>query len=196
MKMKTVQESNEDNRPNQPAKQHWENNLDARPDWDTYFLTGALWAAQRSFDPSSVCGAILVSKKKKVLSTGYNGPLPGSIDEEIPTQRPEKYSYFLHAEENCLLAYSGGEANIEGSSMYITGRPCHKCLRMMLGKGIKRIVYANISKTILVDQAELDIQTKMISLLKEKPIITVVESDPIKKLLRRSISYILHKEQQ
>ena len=61
-----------------------------RPTWEEYYVTMAHVVAQRSFDPSSKCGCVLVSKDNRVLSTGYNGPLKGSIDEEIPLTRPEK----------------------------------------------------------------------------------------------------------
>lgn len=96
--------------------------------------------AQRSPDPSTKCGAVLVSADRRILSTGYNGPIKGVDDTVIPLERPAKYPHLLHAEENCLLAYGGSPQDVVGSTMYVTGQPCHKCLRMILQKGIKDII--------------------------------------------------------
>jgi dCMP deaminase len=133
-----------------------------RPSWDEYYLTIAYVVAQRSFDPSSKCGCVLVSKDNRVLSTGYNGPLKGSIDSKIPLTRPEKYCHMIHGEENALLAYNGSHQDIQGGTAFVTGRPCHKCLRMMLQKGITRIVYSSANVTMVVDQADIDAQEIMI----------------------------------
>jgi dCMP deaminase len=133
-----------------------------RPSWDEYYLTIAYVVAQRSFDPSSKCGTVLVSNDNRVLATGYNGPLKGSVDSKIPLTRPEKYCHMLHGEENALLAYSGSYQDIQGSTAYVTGRPCHRCLRMMLQKGITRIVYSSANVTKVVDQDDMDAQEIMI----------------------------------
>ena len=61
----------------------------------------------------------------------------------------------IHAEENAILAYNGSNQDIEGSSIYITGSPCHKCLRMIIQKGIKRIVYPKFPITACQDKADL-----------------------------------------
>jgi len=134
-----------------------------RPSWDEYYLTLAYVVAQRSFDPSSKCGTVLVSKDNRILSTGYNGPIRGSIDSKIPLTRPEKYKHMLHGEENALLAYSGSYQDIQGATAFVTGRPCHKCLRMLLNKGIARIVYSSANVTQVVDKADMEAQEIMIN---------------------------------
>jgi dCMP deaminase len=136
--------------------------LEARPDFDTYYLTMAFVAARRSFDPSTKCGCVLVSKDGRVLSSGYNGPIKGSVDAEIPLTRPEKYCHMVHSEENALLAYSGSQQDIEGGTAYITTQPCHKCLRMLLQKGITRIVYGSGGKAVMINDAENEAQEIMI----------------------------------
>jgi len=170
-------------------------NLD-RPSWDEYYITIAYVVAQRSFDPSSRCGCILVSSDNRVLSTGYNGPIQGSIDAKIPLTRPEKYCHMLHGEENALLAYSGSQQDIKGGTAYVTGRPCHRCLRMLLQKGIERIVYSNANVTKVVDQADIDAQEIMINECEcESPRVDIVEmgSDEIFSVLERTKEYIEQK---
>ena len=116
--------------------------------------------AQRSIDPSTKCGAVLVSADRRILSTGYNGPLKGVDDSIIPLERPAKYAHLLHAEENCIIAYNGSKQDLEGATMYVTGTPCHKCLRMTLQKGIRKIVCSN--NTAVMHNVEEEAVCKMI----------------------------------
>jgi len=164
-----------------------------RPPWDLYYLTIAFVIAQRSFDPSSRCGTILVSKNNNVLSTGYNGPLVGSIDEEIPLDRPEKYYHMIHGEENALLAYNGSRQDIQGATAYVTGRPCYKCLRMLIQKGIRRVVWGP-NKTKVLDEADLKAQEIM---LRHHPDVKMVDLSSkwydIHELLGKTDGYISDK---
>ena len=123
-------------------------------DYDDYFLTLAYVVAQRSIDPSSKCGAVLVGAENQILSTGYNGPIRGSDDDMIPLERPAKYAHMLHAEENCILSFDGRRPDLEYSTIYVTGAPCHKCLRMIIQKGIYNIVHTDGNKTVMHDEDE------------------------------------------
>jgi len=137
--------------------------LTERPNVDEYYLAMAFVIAQRSFDPSTKCGCVLVSKNSRVLSTGYNGPIKGSNDKEIPLTRPEKYYHFIHSEENALLAYCGSDQDIQGATCYITGHPCHRCLRMLLQKGIARIVFVATTNAKCLDDQDLAAQKIMLT---------------------------------
>lgn len=147
----------------------------------------------RSIDPSTKCGAALVSKEYKVLSTGYNGPIKGSIDGMIPLVRPAKYCHILHAEENCLLAYNGSNQDLEGATMYVTGRPCHKCLRMILQKGIKNIVYCDANLAVMQDSDEKAIVDLMLEYSPKVNIRVVDNIDMVCKTLRDTEEYIRKK---
>lgn len=111
-----------------------------KPDWDTYFLAQCFLISMRSIDPSTKHGAVIVDKHNRILSTGYNSPLRGIDETKIPHTRPEKYPFYIHAEENAVLAL-GENAFLENAKIYVTGRPCHKCMRMILQKGIKTIIH-------------------------------------------------------
>lgn len=139
-----------------------------KPLYVDYFLTLANLVAQRSIDPSSKCGAVLVAADKRILSTGYNGPLRGADDAKVPLTRPEKYPHFLHAEENAILAYTGSLTDLIGSTMYITGRPCHKCLRMIIQRGIPNIIVSKSTPTVMqTDESEIKAWEEMMSYLPE-----------------------------
>ena len=168
--------------------------LNKRPSWDEYYLTIAYVVAQKSFDPSSKCGTVIVSKENRILSTGYNGPIKGSDDKNIPLTRPEKYCHMIHGEENALLAYSGSYQDIQGATAYVTGRPCHRCLRMMLQKGITTIIYgSNVTK--VVDKKDMEAQEIM---LKDRKVIIKEVSDIgfVFDLLDRTSDYIKIKLEQ
>ena len=165
------------------------NPISQRPSWDVYYLTMAFVVAQRSLDPNTKHGAIIVSKDGRVLSTGYNGPIKGSIDKEIPLTRPKKYIFFIHSEENSILAYNGSYQDIVGSTIYVTGRPCHRCLRMIIQKGITRIIHAQtVSKVI--DQVDMDAQAIMLRHHPEIKIIETKDNVDMQMLLRKTDDYI------
>jgi len=120
--------------------------MTGKPTWDEYFLTMAFVVARRSIDPSTKCGCVIVSKSHRILSTGYNGPIRGSDDEYVRSlidNRETKYPVLIHAEENAVVTYSGSEQDITGATAYVTGIPCHRCLRMLVQRGITRVIYTD-----------------------------------------------------
>jgi len=165
-----------------------------RPSWDQYYLTLTYVIAQRSFDPSTKCGCIIVSKENKVLSTGYNGPIKGSIDSEIPLTRPEKYCHMIHAEENALLAYNGSLQDIIGSTAYVTGRPCHRCLRDLIQKGITTIIYGD-NMAVMMDKAETDAEEIMLRHRSIK-MVYIPNQELVFDLLDKTKQYIIEKQKR
>jgi dCMP deaminase len=120
-----------------------------RPQFDDYFMAMAFLASQRSIDPSTKHGCVIVDKNNRIQSLGYNSPPKGCIDSKIPLTRPEKYSFFVHSEESALLCCNH---SVEGSTLYVTGRPCHRCLRMILQRGIDRLVYGPVGSNCVDEQ--------------------------------------------
>lgn len=165
-------------------------NHETKVNYDDYFLSMCYLVAQRSIDPSTKCGAVLVSKDHRILSTGYNGPIKGSDDGRIPLSRPEKYPHLLHAEENCILAYNGSFQDLDGAVMYVTGQPCHKCLRMIIQKGIRNIVYTDGNQTVMQDTAEKAICELMLDYTAGVVTRVVDNSDSIVRLLETTQTYI------
>lgn len=131
-----------------------------KPSWDQYFLNLAKLVSVRSIDPSTHHGCIVVDKNNRIISTGYNGPIQGVDDSEIPLIRPDKYFYFSHAEQNAIMFCA---ADMEGSTVYITGRPCSTCTRMLLQKGVKRIV-CGPQESKCVNELDIEASNKMLKL--------------------------------
>jgi len=169
-------------------------NIEKRHDWDEYFLAVAFVIARRSFDPSSKCGAVIVAQDKRILSVGYNGPIRGSVDEDIPLTRPARYKFMIHGEENALLAYNGSYQDIQNSTAYVTSRPCSRCLRMMIQKGITRIVHGK-RETIVVDQDDINAQLLM---LEHHPKVELLElsNNGVEAIFKESLDYMNDKTAQ
>lgn len=172
--------------------QKWENNIEEKPDWDTFFMAEAFISSQRSIDSSTVHGAVWVSKDNRILSKGYNGPISGIKDTEVPQSRPDKYPWFIHAEDNAILNFYGSKSDTINSTIYVTGRPCSGCLRSIIQKGICKIVYGHVGSDC-VDQKDLDIQEKMLKSSPHVELIRFNDIEKVTKLLNRTIKYIEHK---
>jgi len=132
-----------------------------RPDWDTYFLNIAREVATRSTCPRASVGAIIV-KDNRILSTGYNGALPGEphcfeVGCLIVNNHCERT---IHAETNAVVQAAKFGVNINGSTLYcwserhqtaepFEGTPtdigkqvasCIKCNQVMKAAGIVKVV--------------------------------------------------------
>ena len=145
---------------------------DDRPSWDDYFLSIACLISQRSIDPQTKHGCV-ITFENSVLSTGYNGPPAGCIDDQIPLNRPFKYSYLEHSESNSITNAAKNGMSINNSTFYITGPPCAACLRKMINAGAVRIVCGPI-KSQCIDEQE---QKIIDHLLKMRSDIEVVMID-------------------
>lgn len=73
-----------------------------RPCWDQYFMGLAYYTSIRSHDSQTKVGCVIVNEDNNVVSMGYNGFPKGVDDAELPTKRPEKYPFMVHAEENAV----------------------------------------------------------------------------------------------
>ncbi len=117
----------------------------SRPNWDEYFINFAKLAATRSKDPSNQVGAVIV-KNNNIIATGYNG-FPSGVEDDKPEryERPLKYFWMVHAEENALLSAAKHGIACEGANIYVTPfHPCAKCARGIIQAGIKNVIVNNI----------------------------------------------------
>ena len=116
--------------------------FDKRKSWDEYFLDIAELVSTRSKDPSTKVGAVIV-RDKTILSTGYNGFARG-VNDNIPERydRPEKYLWTIHAEENAILNAGRIGIKTEGASLYVTPmHPCSNCALSIVQSGIKEVIF-------------------------------------------------------
>tara|TARA_B100000287_G_C20464774_1_gene714801 strand:- start:428 stop:856 length:429 start_codon:yes stop_codon:yes gene_type:complete len=96
----------------------------------------AYYTSIRSHDSQTKVGCVIVNEDNNVVSMGYNGFPKGVNDAQLPTIRPEKYPFMVHAEENAV-------SNIVGQSygilkVYLTHFPCHRCSKLLWQNGVKK----------------------------------------------------------
>jgi dCMP deaminase len=100
----------------------------------------ATLVAQRSKDPSTKVGCVVVSEDKIVVSTGYNGLPRGVEDKAERMERPAKYLWTSHAEENAVAQAARVGAKLKGGTAFVTHHPCSRCARSLIQAGITRVV--------------------------------------------------------
>lgn len=110
--------------------------------WSEYLMGFAEHAAKKSKDSTQV-GAVLVGRDKEVRLTAFNGPPSGVLDTPDRFERPKKYLYASHAEQN-LIAFAAREGiTTKGCSVYVTHFPCSSCAKTLIQAGIEEIIYGH-----------------------------------------------------
>lgn len=107
-----------------------------------YFMSIAKAVAQKSKDPSTKVGTVIVDPSNRVVSTGYNGFVAGCDESVLSYERPEKYLYVIHSEVNAILQ---AKINLDGCKMFTTFSPCVNCLKHILQSGVRHIYYEDSS---------------------------------------------------
>jgi len=112
-----------------------------RPCWDEYFLKLAMLASERATCPRMHCGCVLV-KDRYVLSTGYNGSLPGAphCDDAGCLVVDGHCVRTNHAEMNAIAQAARHGVSLEGAAAYVTNMPCTTCAKALVAAGIRRVV--------------------------------------------------------
>ena len=127
--------------------------MQKRPDWDEYFLKLAMLASERATCPRMHCGCVLV-KNKDVVSTGYNGSIPGDVHcEDSECLVIDNHCVrTVHAEMNALIQAAKRGHTIEGATAYVTNMPCTTCAKALITAGIQRVVvFSEYHDTLATD---------------------------------------------
>lgn len=108
-------------------------------DWMTWHLEHAKLAALKSKDTTQV-GAALVDENGVVRMTAFNGPPMGVADLQERFERPDKYLWASHAEQNLIAFAARSGVRTEGCTVYVTHTPCSTCARMLIQAGVVEVV--------------------------------------------------------
>ena len=108
--------------------------------WDEYFIGIAEQVAKKSKDPSTKTSGVIVDKKNRPISFGYNGFVAGCDEKQMSQERPIKYHLVIHGEMNAILF---AKRDLEGCTLYNLYAPCENCLKHIIQSGIKKIIYKN-----------------------------------------------------
>lgn len=109
-----------------------------RPSWDEVWMRMAEVLAERSIDPRTKVGVLIVSgDNTRVLANGYNGLERGGSNV-VESLEPGK-SGCLHGEENALIkmdySFSGRKV------LYTTVACCDMCAKRVINGNVDEVVY-------------------------------------------------------
>lgn len=109
-----------------------------RPSWDQIWSDFSKLISERSYDPRTKVGAVVVTEDNtQVLSIGYNGNHRGganSVDSAEPG-----LSGLIHAEINALVKMDYN--NPKRKVMYVTHSPCLACAKLIINANIHEVKY-------------------------------------------------------
>jgi dCMP deaminase len=117
-----------------------------RPSWDDYFINIAGAVATRAECSRAQHGAVIVDQHHRIISTGYNGTPPGDPRSCLRGDCPRATSGVAHNSggyENCIALHAEQNAianatrEMRGGTIYITGRPCPMCSKLILAAGLE-----------------------------------------------------------
>ena len=98
--------------------------------------------AAQSHDIHTKVAALLINPQTLAVSSdGYNGFIRGAPDTILPTNRPDKYPYVIHAEENLLCNAVRNGVKTDNCFVYVSISPCTHCLRLLWQAGIKEFYF-------------------------------------------------------
>ena len=111
--------------------------------WDECFAKMAKLIAQRSKDPNTQAGAVVVSGDNIVFGLGYNGFPRGIESNGFPWIAngdflETKYAYVVHAEANAIY---NSNTSVRGCKIYCTLFPCNECAKTIIQVGIKEVIF-------------------------------------------------------
>jgi dCMP deaminase len=124
-----------------------------RPAWDNYFLKLAMLVSERATCPRMHVGCVLV-KDKRILSTGYNGSIPGDghCEDDGCIIVDNHCVRTIHAEMNAIIQCSIHGVSTQGATAYVTNMPCTNCAKALIAAGVKQvIVFSDYHNTMAED---------------------------------------------
>ncbi len=117
-----------------------------RPSWQETYFNVAKVIAQRSPDPHTKVGAVIV-KNGVIIGTGYNGS-PRGFKLRFNWYTEEKYNYVIHAEMNAIANAQSVGVSVVDADIYLTLSPCHDCIKLLIQNRIRNIYYLDEYKDI------------------------------------------------
>ena len=108
--------------------------------WDQWFLLKCRVVALKSKDPMTKVGSIIAHGTRQLVE-GYNGFPQEMLELSTMWERPAKYDWVVHAEQNAIAWAARRGISIEGGTMYTSLHPCAHCARLIAAAGIVEVVY-------------------------------------------------------
>jgi dCMP deaminase len=133
---------------------------------DNYYMALAFAASIRSRCQQAQVGCVLV-KDDRVISTGYNGTLPGAPNCDSVACQAEhkgvKLCLTIHAEINAIQQ---ARCDLTGAEAYVTRMPCLSCALALILAGVTKIYYTQENSWFALVSQMLSIQAPHVKLTK------------------------------
>jgi dCMP deaminase len=153
----------------------------------------ALAASQRSIDPNTKHGCVVVANDRTILSIGYNGPPRGCVDANVPLTSTEKYDWIVHSESAAIINAARRGIHLLGSTFYVTGPPCHLCMREIINCGAERVIYGPISSNCIDERSRKIVKQMLVG--QPLQMIEFLDINGIEYFLTTSLDYLKRKTQ-
>ncbi|QIG73311.1 deoxycytidylate deaminase protein [Rhizobium phage RHph_Y5A] len=124
-----------------------------RGKWHSYFMGFAKHAATMSKDSTQV-GAAIIGPGGEIRMTGYNGPPQRVEDRPERRERPAKYLYASHAEQNAIAFAARNGIRTDECTIYTTHHPCSSCMKSIIQAGIRCVVVGHGTTSMPVEEFE------------------------------------------
>jgi dCMP deaminase len=123
------------------------NQIKERITRDELYLRIAHLIALRGTCQRLQVGCVITSKENRIISTGYNGPLP-SDEHCLKCDLTKSCTDAVHAEQNAIAYAAKAGISLEGSTLYLTHNPCITCAKLIIQSGIKVVKYSNLFRDV------------------------------------------------
>ncbi len=110
--------------------------------WLELFFDIANAVKEKSKDSTKV-GALLVGPDNETMLTAFNGPPKGVNESDARRERPTKYLFASHAEQNIVAFAARKGIRTEGCSIVVTHFPCASCARSLIQAGIRKVIHGD-----------------------------------------------------
>lgn len=109
--------------------------------WDNRWMNLAELVAGWSKDRSRQVGCAVINEWQQPLAVGWNGFARG-VDDDVEDrhERPTKYRWTVHAEENAICNASTLNISLRGCTLYSTLYPCSDCAKAIIQAGITAVI--------------------------------------------------------
>ena len=121
-----------------------------------HFMILAKFLAERTDDPRTEVGAVIIDKNMEIVGLGWNG-FPRKVrygefaraSREDDGEPDNKYPYIIYAEQNALMM--GNTKIIDGGTLFMTKTPSDESTALFMMQGIKTVVLGEES----IEEAEM-----------------------------------------
>lgn len=100
-------------------------------------------ASKYSSDSETQVGCVFIDSEGRFVAESCNTFVDG-YPNNLPTTRPHKHEFMIHAEVNGILKCARDGIATKGLIAYVTLSPCVNCVRNMWQSGITEVYFQEV----------------------------------------------------